>query len=161
MTVTVRLDAGPGVPAWCDRHLAARTDEPARVRHLADVLYGEHPGGSAEEVWRRHPGCAVLALRDPGGLVHVRFRGGTLTLRPPAAGSTTERTAADGTGNGNGTGTGTGTADPAALAGSLVHALLSAARARAHDGSHGSTHGDAPGDAPGRTHSTENSATDR
>ncbi|MFK0189501.1 hypothetical protein [Kitasatospora sp. NPDC090308] len=159
VTVTVRLDAGPGVPAWCDRHLAARTDEPARVRHLADVLYDEHPDGSAEEVWRRHPGCAVLALRAPGGLVHVRFRGGTLTLRPPAAGSTTEGT------TGNGTSTGTGTADPAALAGSLVHALLSAVRARAHDGAHGSTPGDAHdsahGDAHGSAHSTENGATDR
>ncbi|RPE35387.1 hypothetical protein [Kitasatospora cineracea] len=107
VTVTVRLPAAPGVPARCDRHLAARTDEPARVRHLADVLHGEHPDGSDEELWRRHPGCAVLALRGPDGLVRVRFRGGTLTLRPgPAA------------------------PDPAALAGSLVHALLSAATAR-------------------------------
>ncbi|MEV7213563.1 hypothetical protein AB0O31_10790 [Kitasatospora cineracea] len=122
VTVTVRLPAAPGVPARCDRHLAARTDEPARVRHLADVLHGEHPGGpdgsdeSDEELWRRHPGCAVLALRGPDGLVRVRFRGGTLTLRPlpgpdPDPASDPEHSATD----------------PAALAGSLVHALLSAA----------------------------------
>ncbi|MFD0562462.1 hypothetical protein ACFQ2M_10870 [Kitasatospora saccharophila] len=110
MTVTVRLPAGalaPGAPAWCDRHLAARTDEPERVRRLADVLHGAHPDGPLEEVWRRHPGCAVLALRGPDGLVRVRFRGGVLTLRP----------------------VGDGAADPAPLAGSLVHALLSAHRA--------------------------------
>ncbi|MFJ5882053.1 hypothetical protein [Kitasatospora cineracea] len=113
--MTVRLLAAPGVPARCDRHLAARTDEPARVRHLADVLHGERPGGpdgSDEELWRRHPGCAVLALRGPDGLVRVRFRGGTLTLRPlPGPASDPEHSATD----------------PAALAGSLVHALLSAA----------------------------------
>ncbi len=125
VTVTVRLPAAPGVPARCDRHLAARTDEPARVRHLADVLHGEHPDGSDEELWRRHPGCAVLALRGPDGLVRVRFRGGTLTLRPLP-------------GPDPGPGHSTGPAgpadparvtDPAALAGSLVHALLSAAAA--------------------------------
>ncbi|MFE1318011.1 hypothetical protein [Kitasatospora phosalacinea] len=127
VTVTVRLPAGalgPGAPAWCDRHLAARTDEPERVRRLADVLHGEYPDGGGpngggpngeypddgapdgplEEVWRRHPGCAVLALRGPDGLLRVRFRGGALTLRPVGAPA----------------------AAPAALVGSLVHALLSA-----------------------------------
>ncbi|GLW52383.1 hypothetical protein [Kitasatospora phosalacinea] len=122
VTVTVRLPAGalgPDAPAWCDRHLAVRTDEPERVRRLADVLHGEcpedggpedggpedgGPDGPLEEVWRRHPGCAVLAVRGPDGLLRVRFRGGALTLRPVGALA----------------------AAPAALVGSLVHALLSA-----------------------------------
>ncbi|RKE18526.1 hypothetical protein BX266_1817 [Streptomyces sp. TLI_171] len=106
MTVTVRLPGGPGDPVRYDRHLAARVDEPARVRRLADVLHGGRPEGAAE-VWRRHPGCAVLATLGADGLVHVRFRGGALTLRPVGD-----------------------PPDPAALAASLVHALLAAAGRR-------------------------------
>lgn len=107
MTVTVRLPGGPGARPRYDRHVAAGVDEPGRVRRLADVLHGGRPE-TAEEVWRRHPGCAVLAVPGEDGLVHVRFRGGELTVRPLR-----------------------GAPVPAALAGSLVHALLVAGRAAA------------------------------
>ncbi|MFI9788233.1 hypothetical protein ACIHEI_32715 [Kitasatospora sp. NPDC051984] len=105
VTVTVQLSGRPGTRPRYDRHLAARVDEPARVRHLADVLHGGAPE-TAEEVWRRHPGCAVLAVVGADGSVHVRFRGGALMVRPAQA-----------------------TPEAAALIGSLVHALLVTGRA--------------------------------
>ncbi|MGW4381342.1 hypothetical protein [Kitasatospora sp. NPDC004531] len=107
--VTVHLPATADAPARVDRHLAAGVDEPERVRHLADVLHGGCPD-VAEELWLRHPGCAVLAVPGPDGTVHVRFRGGTLTVRPAERGT--------------GAAPANGGPGAAALAGSLVHALL-------------------------------------
>ncbi|MFD8596285.1 hypothetical protein ACFV1L_14935 [Kitasatospora sp. NPDC059646] len=104
VSVTVRLPGPPGTGPRYHRHVAARVDEPARVRHLADVLYGGAPE-TAEEVWRCHPGCAVLAVLGADGTVHVRFRGGASTIRLPDAARN-------------------GAPDAAVLAGSLVHALL-------------------------------------
>ncbi|KDN86185.1 hypothetical protein KCH_20020 [Kitasatospora cheerisanensis KCTC 2395] len=106
MKVTVRLPGPPGSGPRYDRHVAARIDEPARVRHLADVLYGGTPE-TAEELWRRHPGCAVLAVLGADGSVHVHFRGGASTIR-----------LADAAPN--------GAPDATVVAGSLVHALLAA-----------------------------------
>ncbi|MFJ5925735.1 hypothetical protein ACIQF6_24310 [Kitasatospora sp. NPDC092948] len=122
--VTVQLPGAPGARPRYDRHVAAGVDEPPQVRHLADVLHGGAPE-AAEELWRRHPGCAVLAVPGPDGSVHIRFRGGALTIRladavpnaapsaaPSAAPATAPATAPD------------ATPTAAALAGSLVHALL-------------------------------------
>ncbi|MGX4736790.1 hypothetical protein [Kitasatospora griseola] len=107
VTVTVQVPGPPGAAPRYDRHVAAGVDEPARVRRLADVLHGGSPE-TAEQVWRRHPGCAVLAVPGEDGSVHVRFRGGALTVR-------WEEPAVHGEDR---------APDAAALAGSLVHALL-------------------------------------
>ncbi|OKJ08235.1 hypothetical protein AMK19_19635 [Kitasatospora sp. CB01950] len=101
--VTVRFPAAAGSPPRSDRHLTARVDEPPRVRHLADVLHGTGPE-PADDLWRRHPGCAVLAVPGPDGTVVVRVRGRDAPLLFRVSGGRT---------------------DAAALVGSLVHALLS------------------------------------
>ncbi|MFJ8438460.1 hypothetical protein [Kitasatospora griseola] len=105
--MTVQIPGPPGAAPRYHRHVAAGVDEPARARHLADVLHGGS-AETAEEVWRRHPGCAVLAVPGEDGSVHVRFRGGALTVH-------WAESAARGEDRGP---------DAAALAGSLVHALL-------------------------------------
>ncbi|MEV4557498.1 hypothetical protein AB0K51_10940 [Kitasatospora sp. NPDC049285] len=70
LTVTVRL---PG-SAHPDHHLAAWLGEDRRILHCADVLYGEGDEHLLRDLLRRCPGCAVVALHGPDGVLRIGTR---------------------------------------------------------------------------------------